>query len=277
MARYAKKLTKEDLMKGGIVEITSDCKIFGKNGEIPIYQKHNQGYMTITIYDIDEEGNRIKVPITRMFKGSKNPCNTYIYKTRVIGLHRAMWAWHYGEVPEGMVVDHVNNRHTNLEDYHLSNLQLLTQKENVAKERTNWNMYELKCKLNKPRSFYEAKLAAYETKYEKAKEDGDAELCHKLRSNISQVRARIRYWDNHKDEYWAYLEAKNKETNDKQIWRLKVALRKKMEERRNFFRESGDTEKWRLACRMLKELKTASSKQILEVCEKVGIKLNNVE
>jgi hypothetical protein len=51
--------------------------------------------------------------------------------------------------------------------------------------------------LNKPRSFYEDKLAGYEKAYEEAKLNKDADLAHKLRAYISQTRARLRYWDSH--------------------------------------------------------------------------------
>lgn len=267
MSRYAKKLTKEDLMKGGIVEITDDCKIFGKNGEISIYQKHNQGYMTITIYDLDKDGNKIKVPIKRLFKGCKTVSDTYIYKIRTIGLHRAMWAWFHGEVPEGYVVDHLNNRHTKLEDYHLSNLQLLTPKENLAKERTNWNMYELKCKLNKPRSFFEDKLAAYEAEHEKAKEAGDAELCHKLRSNISQTRARLRYWDAHEEEREDLEEFKKKEAERLEAKRQSVKDRRLLTEWKELFREKGNKTMWRELIRTIKAWDTLNSEQKERVFE----------
>ena len=56
--------------------------------------------------------------------------NTYIYKGRVVGLHRAMWAWFNEEVPEGYVVDHINN---NPLDTSISTLQIMTVEDNLAK------------------------------------------------------------------------------------------------------------------------------------------------
>ena len=47
--------------------------------------------------------------------------------------HRLIWSWHHGPIPEGMVVDHVNDCKT---DNRIENLQLLTDRENVAKNRT---------------------------------------------------------------------------------------------------------------------------------------------
>lgn len=192
---YARKLTKEELMKNGITNVTLDGHVFkGEQEEIPTINKN--GYFIHEIYDTDENGNRIKI-------AKANSAFGYVYKTRCLGLHRLMWAWHYEEVPEGMVVDHINNCHELLEDYDLSNLQLLTPAENLAKERTNWHISEIKCNLSKPRSFYETKLANYIAAYEQAKIDKDAKAAHALRSNISQTRARLRYYDNHIAEYLA--------------------------------------------------------------------------
>lgn len=195
---YATQLTKEELIKGGITLITEDGLVF--KGETQVIPTVNAaGYLMLSIYDLDEEGNKIKKPIIRKDKRYKNPINTYIYKFRTVGLHRAMWAWFNEEVPTGYVVDHINNKHTALEDYHLSNLQLLTPGQNLAKEKDE-STRMIKCKLNKPLSFYEDKLSMYVEKYEEAKKNKDAELAHKLRSNIANARARIRYYMAHIDE-----------------------------------------------------------------------------
>ena len=156
-------------------------------------------YLKIYIYDFDEDGNKIKVPTTIIRKGCKKPSNTYNYKLRAVGLHRAMWAWIYGVVEEGYVIDHKNNKHTNIEDYHISNLQLISQRENVIKDREA-SIKEIKCRLNKPLSYYEDKLAYYEDLYQKAVKDGNQEEAHRQRNNTYGQRARIRYWLSHKAE-----------------------------------------------------------------------------
>lgn len=202
---YGKRLTKEELLENGITEVTIDGRVF-KNGEEVKPIIGDKGYFMFNIYDKDDEGNKIKVP-----KKNTNFKSQYTYKSRAIGLHRLMWAWHFGEVADGMVVDHISNSHDKLEDYHLDNLQLLTPGENLAKERDNWNVWELKCQLNKPRSFYENKLKGYEMVYEQAKKDHDAEAVHKLRSNISQTRARLRYYDSHIAEVNAKKQARDAE------------------------------------------------------------------
>ena len=194
---YARRLTKDEIMKSGITTVTKDGRVFRENTEVkPTIS--TSGYFVINLFELDENGNRIIIPYEKSVYG-------YIYKPRMVGLHRLMYAWHSKEqeVPEGMVVDHINNKHDKIEDYYMTNLQLLTPAENVAKDRKNISTRELKCKLNKPRSFYENKLEGYTLAYEQAKKDKDAKAAHSLISNISQVKARLRYYDNHIEEYRA--------------------------------------------------------------------------
>lgn len=93
-------------------------------------------------------------------------------------------------------MDHINNKHNNLEDYRLENLQLLTPGENIVKDQKVFAK-PIKCKLDRPLSYYENKLSDYRYAYEQAKLVHDAKLTHKLRSNISQTKARIAYWKQH--------------------------------------------------------------------------------
>ena len=210
---YASRLTKEMLVANGIELITEDGIVI-KNGKQVIPTQNKQGYLMLTLYELDEDGNKIKIPTTRTFKGCKKPINTYVYKAMTVGLHRAMWAWIYGVVEEGYVVDHRLNKHTSIEDYHISNLQLISQRENVTKDREA-SVSEFKCKLDRPLSYYEDKLAYYEDLYQKAVKEGNQKEAAKQRVNTYGQRARIRYWLSHKDEAEAliakkkaYLEAK---------------------------------------------------------------------
>ena len=196
---YASRLTKEMLVANGIELITEDGKVFKNGKQIIPFQEKKDGYLKIYIYDFDEDGNKIKIPMTRLRKWCKKPGNTYTFKTRTIGLHRAMWAWLYGVVEEGYVVDHINNKHDSIEDYHISNLQLISQRENVIKDREA-STKEIKCRLNKPLSYYEDKLAYYEDLYQKAVKDGNQEEAHRQRNNTYHQRAKIRYWLAHKAE-----------------------------------------------------------------------------
>ena len=197
---YARKLTKEMLVANGIELITEDGTVI-RNGKqfIPTQDKRT-GYLILHIYELDEDGNKIKIPIIRICKGRKNPTNTYVYKMTTVGLHRAMWAWFYGVVEEGYVIDHISNKHKNIEDYHISNLQIISPSENVAKDREIKSTRELKCRLDKPLSYYEDKLAYYEDLYQKAKKEGNQEEARRQSVYTYMQRAKIRYWLSHKAE-----------------------------------------------------------------------------
>lgn len=96
-----------------------------------------------------------------------------------------------------MVVDHINN---NPLDNRLENLQIITQGENLAKDRTIIKG-PMQCDMHKPLIWYEDRLAQYLAKNEEAKEAHNAELAHKYRALICQHRAKIKYWKLHESEY----------------------------------------------------------------------------
>lgn len=264
---YARKLTKADLMADGITEITKEGRIFKGDKEIfPhwIISKGTGDYLAITVCERDSDGNFIKVPTKRIFKGRTKETDTYVYKLRTIGLHRAMWAWHYGEVPEGYVVDHINNQHGRIEDYLLDNLQLLTPKQNLAKDRED-STRELKCNLSKPRSFYEDKLAKYEALYEEAKANKDADGAHHLRTNLAQTRARLRYYDSHIEEAKSLIAKKEEETEGLEAKRQSIKDRKILEQYKLAFKDAGNKKMWH---EMVKVIKTWDS---LEEVQKTHI------
>lgn len=195
---YASRLTKDELIKNGITLVTEDGLVFRGEQQVK-FSINSAGYWVVPIYVLDENGNKIKKPIKRQYKDRSHMTDTYVYDSRIIGLHRLMWAWHFSEVPEGYVVDHISNKHENLEDYHLSNLQLLTPGENLAKERRT-STRQMKCSLKRPLSWYEDRLNMYLEKYNEAKATHNAELAHKLRTNIADTKARIRYYVANKGE-----------------------------------------------------------------------------
>lgn len=95
MGKYAKKLTREDLIKAGIKDIffsPRDLKyhIINKDDADINICKNKQGYLCFFVYDLNEKGQYIKVPIKRKFKGCTKESNTYIYKMKTITLHRAI-------------------------------------------------------------------------------------------------------------------------------------------------------------------------------------------
>lgn len=207
--KYAAALTKERLIKEGFTEITTDGRMF--KGDVEVFPHWNSGrksetsnkYLCISLYQRDPEGHLIKGK-DRIYKrkqkdGSIKEYVSWQAKLDTIGLHRIMWAWHYGEVPEGFVVDHIDNKHLTLHDYRLENLQLQTPQQNVTKDKA-CNVRQIKCKLNKPRIFYEDKLKHYTALHEQAKEEGNATEAHKKRTLVAQTKARLRYYDAHIEE-----------------------------------------------------------------------------
>lgn len=60
---------------------------------------------------------------------SKN-LDGYLYTTikrKPILFHRIVYAWHYGELPQGMLIDHINGDRT---DNRIENLKAVTRREN---------------------------------------------------------------------------------------------------------------------------------------------------
>lgn len=110
-----------------------------------------------------------------------------------------------------MVCDHIDNNPLN---NHIDNLQLITQRENVMKEREA-STKEIKCKLDRPLSYYEDKLAYYEDLYQKAVAEGNQEEAHKQRGNTYTQRAKIRYWLSHKEEAEALIAKKQASLENK--------------------------------------------------------------
>lgn len=249
---YASKLTKEYLIKSGITAVTEDGYVFkGEQQLLP--SVNNNGYFVFYLYDLDDDGNKIKIPITRQLKDCKKPTDTYVYKLNTIGLPRLMWAWFKDEVPEGYIVDHINNKHETQEDYHLDNLQLLTQKDNILKERPNYNKREQSCQMNKPRSFYENKLEEYLKDYEQAKKEHNSELVHMLRSNISNTKARLRYWDAHKEEYENLVKEQQLADEKHANWKQSIKDRKMLKYLASEYKAQGDKRRWHLYSKLARE------------------------
>lgn len=191
---YAERLTKEDLIKNGYT-LTLDARVFRYGVEYTPYEKGN--YLDISLYWLDEDDKPIKLPIIK--KGKE----TYTYAQRSVGLHRAMWAYFVGEVPDGMVVDHKDNTLNKQlrENNTLDKLQLMTQGENLAKDRVCTAEANPDVKGWPSRDFIVDRINYYKELNEQAKEAHDAEAAHRWRSSISQWKAKLRLFDSDPERY----------------------------------------------------------------------------
>lgn len=121
-----KQLTKEMLQEWGIESISWDAD----NNEwwIDRYWFKNNS----------KEKRHIHLAIStavckhKYTQDKKYPIVTLSYKQKIIclPLSRIIYAWFNGEVPAGLVVDHINN---NPFDNRVENLQLMTQAKNLEK------------------------------------------------------------------------------------------------------------------------------------------------
>lgn len=194
---YAAELTKEYLMKLGITDVTPDGLHIYKGSKelaqyIPKTKNAKRRYFIVTLYD----------PELRQATPKEERTSTTGAIT--IPVHVINYVWNKGPRKLGLVVDHIDNNPLN---NHIDNLQLINQRENVTKDREE-SIKELKCKLNRPLSYYENKLAYYKDLYQKAVREGNQEEAHKQRANIYGQRARIRYWLSHKEEAEALIAKK---------------------------------------------------------------------
>jgi hypothetical protein len=222
---YATALTKDYLEYLGITEVSEDGTKIMK-GDKELTQNNDGRYKLITLYD----------PAIR--KATPEKLRTNTTGQLHIGVHRVVYCWFNKIIPTGMVIDHINSDKL---DNRLENLQLLTPKENLSKERIE-STRELKCKLDQPRSYFEDKLKTYAALYANAKLEHNAKEAHKQRSNIAQTRAKLRYYDNHKEEANQMTEFK------KDL--LELAYWKKV------FKDEGNKRLWHECCTIEKMVKT---------------------
>lgn len=214
---YAKKLTKEQLIEAGIYSISEDGKeIIYKSPTLNTTRiikqsEHADGYLRINF-------NRLKS----------------------MGVHRIVYAWFHGEVPEGMVVDHIDN---NKKNNNINNLQLLTPHENLCKGTAKCTKAK-KCKMTKPREYYEEKVAHYFDLYEKFKKNGESQKAHDINGLLNIARARLRYWDLHKDEYEKFLYEKNKVVKEESMWKRSIKCRKKAYEICKYYKRKRNLDEW---------------------------------
>lgn len=221
-----KQITKSYLEYLGVTEVTSDGRVFTKNGErkpqLAGRSKNNPSNQEkLKIWLLDPEKYK-SIPNEKRNGGSG---------LVVISVHHIVYAWFHGEVPYGKQIHHIDG---NCLNNAIDNLEALTPSEHRAKHAAMKEAptREVKCRLDIPRSWYERRLEEF--------------IKEGKRSAAEHTRARLRYYDSHieeatkanefkKDlielEYW---KDRFKEGNNKTMWHecckvLKIAKEKKLE------------------------------------------------
>lgn len=170
---YASALTKEYLISLGITEVTPDGKHIFRNGEelkIKVLNK-KKGYVGVILYG----------------KRPNEEENSYID----LYMHVANYVWNKGDRKKGLIVDHIDNNPINND---ISNLQLITQSENLAKNIPGFGKARVRMPKYITLEKIQKKLAYYTELYEQAKRDHDAERCHALRSNVGNWKSKLRQY-----------------------------------------------------------------------------------
>ena len=105
--------------------------------EIEINQCVYSVHPVYHLYASDENGNIIHIIKKIPTKGNKKrneymSCSIRKYggRQKACQIHRFVWEYFNGVIPEGKVIDHINN---DKEDNRLCNLQLITQQKNCKK------------------------------------------------------------------------------------------------------------------------------------------------
>lgn len=221
-----KQITKSYLEYLGVTEVTTDGKVFTKNGELKTYlmgrsKSKNQALSKnrLTVYLHDPEKYK-SVPKEKRDSNSGRV---------IIKVHQAVYGWFNSEVPYGMEIHHKDFNYLNNS---IDNLEALTHEEHLAKH--NKGMKELKCRLDIPRNWYEDKLTELEAIENKTKVNYD---------KISVYRAKLRYYDAHIDEANDLAEFKKdlmelaswkkvfKENNNKKLWHQCCTIEKIVKEK----------------------------------------------
>lgn len=90
-------------------------------------------------YSVNSDGEVKNNKNNYLVKGSKR--NGYLRLNSIISIHRLVWETFKGEIPEGMVIDHIDGNRSNNS---LSNLRLVTQSENMDNAQVNGHKGQVK-------------------------------------------------------------------------------------------------------------------------------------
>lgn len=207
-----KQITKSYLEYLGVTDVTTDGRVFTKNGERKASPVGNGNRLNIQFYDAEK------------YKAVPKKKRTHHSGCVDIRLYQIVYAWFHGEVPYGKEIHHIDLNYLNNS---IDNLEALTPEEHRAKH--NKGNRELKCRLDIPREWYVKQLAELEAIENKTKVNYD---------KISNYRAKLRYYDNHikeaiqltefqKDKAeLAYFKKCFKDEGNKKMWKECIKVEK---------------------------------------------------
>ena len=172
---YCKKLSKEMLQETfGIIDVVAPS-VVGQLSGVLIKNKNKIEFKKFVLH----KGQRY-YSIGLYAPGLK--------KTIMFMAQRVIAAWYFGEIGDGLVVDHINS---NKLDNRLENLQLISVVENVNKERNCCEVCKLPTNANPSKDKYITKLKQYVTRYKLEIARGDQKAAHGSRSCIRLQKSKL--------------------------------------------------------------------------------------
>ena len=123
--KYTPGLTKQELVDRGIK--LEDGKVYQWSNKLKDYVELDIKLMTTK----PKYGKERSYKVVYYYKKEKHVMFP-------INLHRLIYVWYKGDIPQGYVVDHIDNNQLNNDP---DNLQLLTRGENVKKNNNGHNQF----------------------------------------------------------------------------------------------------------------------------------------
>ncbi len=124
---YCKGLTRQDLEDYGIIDIRWDINTNNWAITRKWYKNNSKSKGTLYTLVVGEAITKHKYT-----KDKSYPKVSFSYKNRAVAipLSRVIYVWFMGDIPDGYVVDHIDNNPYNTQ---LNNLRIMTIGENIRK------------------------------------------------------------------------------------------------------------------------------------------------
>lgn len=129
-----------------------------------LFHYHPNGTLTFAV----RTSYRVHVGGTVGHKNNHGYILTSLSGQKIV-VHRVIWIWHNGPIPEGMQVDHINGVK---DDNRIENLQLLNNRDNTAKGKAAWKPGNLPTGVRWKPNRYKFYAAIYDKAIGKAKHLG---------------------------------------------------------------------------------------------------------